>query len=431
MTRRALIILLGGALLFTMFPAVAADPTPFAGVRGVLEELSAQLPAGLAANEASWRVWSKQHGADIRARLDQGDLDSMVNLLLFGASFTTQPRIAIETLGEQTRAGVLRARLDDLLRGVRSPGSNERLIVVRRVLEAQKVDPASPAAGTFILQNVQRVLNEKTTFAARIEQAKGATRVFRDRGVSLDTTILPNLAIETALIEMKARGLIRQGQVTRAAVIGPGLDFTDKEAGYDFYPRQTLQPFALYDSLKRLGLAAARPAITVFDISPRVIEHVRRARGQSYTVQLPRDAGAAWTPAAVTYWRAFGDRIGAAIAPIAPPELVKGIETRAVRMRPEVVQALEPADLNIVVESRKNANFDVMIATNILIYYDLFDQALALSNIASMLKPGGFLLTNDELPVVRAIPMRLVDRSNVTYTEQPRYVDTVYWYQRQ
>jgi len=406
-------------VLFVVFPALAGNPTPFAGVRGVLEELSAQLPAGLAADEASWKTWSKQHNADIRGRLDQGDLDSMVNLLLFGTSFTTQPRIAIETLAEQTRSGVLRARLDDLLRGLSAPGNNERLAVVRGIVDAKKVNQP---AGTFILENLQRVLSQRATLAARTE------RQFRDRGVSLDTTLLPNFAIETALAQLKARGLLRT--VTRAAVIGPGLDFTDKESGYDFYPQQTLQPFALYDSLKRLGLGAARPSITVFDISPRVLDHLRQARAKAYTVQLPRDSSAAWTPQAIAYWRAFGDQIGTEVRPIKPPALLQGIETRAVRIRPDVVQVLEPADSNVIVETQEKANFDVVIATNILVYYDVFDQALALSNIAAMLKPGGFLLTNDELPMVQAIQMRLVDRTTVIYTEQPRYSDTVFWYQR-
>ena len=74
--------------------------------------------------------------------------------------------------------------------------------------------------------------------------------------------------------------------------------------------------------------------------------------------------------------------------------------------------------------------FDLIVATNVLVYYNTLEQALALSNIAAMLRPGGFLLTNDELPVAKAVPMRLAGRNTVTYTETPRYGDTVFWYQR-
>lgn len=51
--------------------------------------------------------------------------------------------------------------------------------------------------------------------------------------------------------------MLREGQVARVAVVGPGLDFIDKndQSAYDYYPQQTLQPFALFDSLVRLGLA--------------------------------------------------------------------------------------------------------------------------------------------------------------------------------
>ena len=67
-------------------------------------------------------------------------------------------------------------------------------------------------------------------------------------------------------------------------MIGPGLDFTDKGFGYDFYPLQTLQPFAVYDSLIRLGLAEpGKIDITAFDISREVLEHLRGANDRAKT----------------------------------------------------------------------------------------------------------------------------------------------------
>jgi SAM-dependent methyltransferase len=323
----------------------------------------------------------------------------------------------------------LRARVDDLLRGLRTPGNSARLRLVGELLAGEVLDPGSPAAGTFMLANLQRVLEETTRFNQRMAEAKSDAQVFRDRGVSVDTGILPNFAIETALRRMQERGLLRSGEIARAAVIGPGLDFTDKESGYDFYPLQTLQPFALYNTLMRLGVA--RPSITVFDISPRVLDHLRAARGGSYTVQLPRDSSAAWNPEAIAYWRSFGDQAGESVEPIAPPPLLPMVTTRAVRFPREVVDGIATEDLNIVVGRLRGASFDLIVATNILVYYDAFEQALALANIAAMLKPGGFLLTNDALPEARSVPMRLLERTAVNYVAQPRSGDTVYWYQRQ
>ncbi len=87
--------------------------------------------------------------------------------------------------------------------------------------------------------------------------------------------------MEQTLRDLKQRGVLREGRVTRVAVIGPGLDFIDKneESAYDYYPQQTLQPFALYDSLVRLRLARPNAlSMSIFDISSPVIEHMQRAR---------------------------------------------------------------------------------------------------------------------------------------------------------
>jgi hypothetical protein len=39
-----------------------------------------------------WPAWVAQRDADIRARVAEGDEDSVVNLLLYGTSFTRRPR---------------------------------------------------------------------------------------------------------------------------------------------------------------------------------------------------------------------------------------------------------------------------------------------------------------------------------------------------
>jgi len=98
--------------------ALAADRafTSYANVKPVLDQPSDLLPAELRdPNETKWRAWSQRQDKAIRARLQQGDLDSMVNLLLYGTSFTKQPRIKVESLTEASRAGTLRARVDDLV----------------------------------------------------------------------------------------------------------------------------------------------------------------------------------------------------------------------------------------------------------------------------------------------------------------------------
>lgn len=386
------------------------------------------VPAELRiSNQLQWLAWARREDKAIRARLQQGDLDSMVNLLLYGTSFTKQPRISMqgEGIAQASKSGVLRARVDDLAAGLRSPRDNERLVFLQNLLRSQGIDVANPKqTGVFLFQNLQRVVEERRTLAPRA--ATEGSSLFRDRGVSLDTRIIPDYSIEQTLRDLKQRGVLREGQVSRVAVIGPGLDFIDKNeaSAYDYYPEQTVQPFALVDSLMRLRLAKANTVrVSVLDISSAVLDHFLRAReraakGVGYTIQLPRDLGPPWPPQLLAYWKASGDQVAAPVGPIPPPSIFPGLETRAVRIRPEVVLACKPIDLDIILERLNLAEpdrFDLVVATNIFVYYDAFEQALALENTGAMLKPGGLLLTNDRLPVTSASSMQLAGITVVSF----------------
>ncbi len=131
----------------------------------------------------------------------------------------------------------------------------------------------------------------------------------------------------------------------------------------------------------------------------------------------------------------LGDQVGTAIAPIRPPDIFHGVESRAVRIRPDVVLACEPIDLNIVLERLNLAaaeQFDLIVGTNIFVYYDGFEQSLALENAGAMLKPGGLLLTNDRLPVVPGSSMRLAGITVVPYSSSGvSEGQAVGWYRKQ
>ena len=179
--------------------------------------------------------------------------------------------------------------------------------------------------------------------------------------------------------------------------------------------------------------------MSIFDISPRVIDHIQRARERArmktgYVIQLPREVAPAWPPDLMAYWRSLGDRVGAEVAPITPPNVFQGpnggqgLGTRAVRIRPDVVLACQPVALNIVLERMNLAEadrFDLIVGTNIFIYYDAFERSLALENAGAMLKRGGLLLTNDRLPEVPGGSMRLGGVTDVPYNH-----DAVGWYRK-
>jgi len=448
-TRRGLLQLAAANLPLAAQEAKGATALPLAEARRVLDEFSGELPEGLrraAIAEAPWREWALAHDRQIRSRLKRGDADSIVNLVLFGNSFTSQPRPEEASGSDQAAAAPTMARLRDFAAAVSHPGRNERLQFAAQWLKENGADPASGnRVIAVVVENIRRVLSEQREYSQQIEAArqKDAASLFteksslyRDRGLSLDTSFRPNYAIEKTLADLKSAGLLRKAR--RSAVIGPGLDFTNKNSAYDFYPPQTLQPFALVDSLLRLGLAdSPGPSLGIFDLSGRVLSHVRQAiaqarAGSGYTLQLALDEDTAWLPGTVEYWREACTEIGEGVAALAPPRGVSA-QMRAVRVRPGVVGLLEPSDLDIVIERLvlpEARRFDLIVATNILVYYSPFEKALALANVAAMLRAGGLLLSNDVLPEVKGIPIRPAGATSVAYSASPDDSDKVMWYRR-
>ena len=440
----------------------------YSDVRPILTELSGALPRGLdalgpAELERAWPDWIARHDHDIRSRLERGDEDTVVNWMLFGTSFTSRPRAvlgAVESGAAGDRDLVVRrtielisGRLDDLVRALVDAGTDERRLFARAFLERKgiRVDNAAgrDAAREYLRAAILRVAGEQD----RIDQELGATaggdalaefarrsHLFRTRGLSLDTSLVANYSVERALSAMKARGLLASGAVRRVAIVGPGLDFADKDVGFDFYPPQTLQPFAVLDALERLGLAPSRgdPDIVLLDISPRVIDHVRRARARAganagYTLNLPLSRRTPWVPEVRAYWQNFGGRLGAPVPATAPDAVAELAEVRAVRARPSAVRRMSALDFDVVTDRLDGEAFDLVIATNVFIYYDALDQALAMSNVEAMLKPGAFLLANIATPGLASVPLRPVDTTTTRYTDardgSESVVDFMVWFQ--
>jgi len=431
--------------------------------RSILDRHRSALPAELAAApptqlDAAWTAWVPRHDREIRARLEQGDEDSIVNLWLYGTSFTKRPRVTASDMarsgGGATAEQIIQGRLDDLIDGVAVPGANDRLQFVRETLSRHGIDPTTNAGKEQAQRSLSEAAVRMATETDRYHRAERSTTalddarkaaafatMFQDRGLSSDTRLPIEFALEQAFADVKAKGKLAPGSVRRVAIVGPGLDFSDKAEGYDFYPQQTIQPFALIDSLTRLGLAAPDDLrVTTLDLSPRVNQHLaaaleRARRGEPYVLQLPLaddEPARQWQPDLISYWRNFGDRIGNDVAAIPVPAGAGNVRLRAVQVRPGIVLTITPQDVNIVLERLElpaAERFDVIVATNILVYYNAFEQALALSNASAMLRPGGYFVTN--FAVSPSAPME-PSASVVTKVEHSRQHagDTLFWYQR-
>lgn len=439
----------------------------------VLQAFSDDLPADLQHLSAerlkqAWPDYVLRHDSETRKRLLQGDEDSLVNLLLFGTSFTAQPRITKEfnsQVEQQLHSSAserpekdplfraLEVRTSDLIAALAAPGKNERLEYMRQLLEHKRLTLGNAAARErvrkYLVVAVERVRSEFAEYHKAIESARATgdastefavrSTLYQKRGISLDTSIMPDFALEEALKLMLDRGLLAKGSVRRVAVIGPGLDFTDKQEGYDFYPQQTTQPFALIDSLLRLGLSREEDLeITSLDISSRVNQHLahirqRAQQGLSYVLQLPLRRDKSWDPGAKAFWEHLGELIGSPTEPVAVPVSAGKLDIRAVRIRPEVVLRIVPRDANVVwqrLQLPSDRAYDLVVATNILVYYDEFQQALALDNLQSMIRENGFLLTNNGLPEVSTLRMKQAGYSSTAYSDRAADGDHIIWYRR-
>jgi len=417
--------------------------------------MGANLPAGLRSSGPvtadQWAVWVRNQDAGIRARLDRGEEDTLTNLLRFGVTFTKEYRIDDEFLFKYGQSDLVNSfaenRANDLIRAMASPSPGEGIAHMRAFLEKKGYSLQTPEEQEKIkrnlLANLARMRDEVKRYISQV-QAGNRSQLFQDRGISLDTNLWPDFLIDQHLASMVRKGMLQPGSVRRVAIVGPGLDFANKQMGYDFYPRQTLQPFAVLDSLIRLGISdPASVDLTTMDISSEVNFHIERARksaaaGRAYVVQLPWNTTGRMTPeyrrSFEQYWQKLGSKIGSPVPPIPVPEAAaEDTQTRAVRIRPEIVLRITPQDTNIVFQHlavSAHEGFDLIVGTNVFVYFSEFEQSLARLNMASMLNPGGYILSNDKLPSSAADGLADSLQTMQIIARDPYRTDYMFTYQR-
>src|SRR5437667_4220940 len=158
----SVMVVLGAAITVASAQAPAGKISiPFAEARPIFQALQPQLwPADLrtktpAEIESLWPGWVAGEDAAIRARVQAGDEDSIINLLLYGTTFTRQPRISEQQLAgivvRQRETGAttfvpspaLKGRIEDFIAAVASPAGNERMQFARQVIERDGMEPAT------------------------------------------------------------------------------------------------------------------------------------------------------------------------------------------------------------------------------------------------------------------------------------------------
>ena len=447
--RLSTLILVSCSAYTTALLAQTPEFMSLESAKPVLETMSADDPAhpGAGSSAQAWQAWLQKSDAEIRQRLDAGEEDTLTNLLRFGVTFTKEYRIDDEYLVRYGQSSLVNAfaenRANDLIKVLAAPNGNQGFVEMRAFVE-KKGFSLNSATGrkqlkAYLLANLTRM--QKEFLQAHDLDKVSRDQMFQHRGISLDTNLWPDYDLDQQLEMMLGKGLLKPGSIRRVAIIGPGLDFANKQEGLDFYPPQTVQPFAVLDSLFRLGLANPDSVeLYTLDISTRVNLHIEAARknaarGRPYIVQLPWYANGRWTDefrAQFTqYWESLGARIGEPVTPIPVPQAAPGFQTRAVKIRPAIVNRITPVDMNIVFQRLNlptSEHFDLIIGTNIFLYYGAFEQSLARVNVAAMLRPGGYLLSNDRLADTVPSDLEQVMVTEIPMTGPPVITDKIYCY---
>jgi hypothetical protein len=209
----------GGLQRSALVRSPSIRPTTWAEARPIVERLGGALPQSLAQippaeRPARWPAWLAGQRKALTARIAQGDVDSVVNLLLFGTSFTSQARITASLLrdldqrwkagdksAQETLARQYQQRATDLVAAAADPRAGERMRDVRRVLEMHGHDVTTQngrsTAIDYLFTNVARVREEAAKLASDLETARTAadstaglaerSRLFRDRGLAGDS----------------------------------------------------------------------------------------------------------------------------------------------------------------------------------------------------------------------------------------------------
>ena len=414
--------------------------------------MSGSLPPELKASgpitAATWDKWVQSQDKKIRIRVEEGEENTLTNLLRMGVTYTKQPRIDYADLNRYGHSSFVDSiadkRADDLIRALAAPHPGQGMLEMRALLEKKGLSLKTPQGQqkikAYLLANLARLRDD--VIRGREQAQSNRFQAFKDRGISTDSNLYPDYTIDLHLRNMMKNGLLQPGSVRRIAIIGPGLDFVNKKSGTDFYPPQTTQPFAVMDSLIRLGLASpASLEVYTFDISSRVNKHIEQIRkdataGRPYIVQLLSSPSDQWDVAYhsgfLEFWQKLGNQIGRPTTSIPVPEAAGDVWNRAVSIRPDLVKKITPVDMNVVYQVLPlplDKQFDLVIATNIFVYYGSLEQALARANIATMIKPGGFLLTNEALP--GTAPSKLADSLKTSVPITTGATDYMFGYMRQ
>ena len=344
--------------------------------------------------------------SDNARRVREGDLDHLIFYALQSTHFTKLPPIepalsakALVDTGNRIPPDA-RARIRELLNAIESSSTDPRVTYFRALVHA--TFPKANAREDALVDEYRRAMRfvYNKEFVAQRAGAGAVADLYRARGLSTDTAVEAGFVVYNGLGILKSLDPARR--IRRVLIVGPGLDLAPRTGLVEEGPPESYQPWAVIDALVSLDLSRLSDLTVVgADINPRVVDHLVRARtgpplltlvsiGESASVHLTDE------------YRAYFNHIGTGIADgFTPPRSpVSGHLFKTLRPHADVAQALSAEELDLVTARLSGPPFDLIIATNILPYFDDPQLMLATSNVAAMLAPDGIFLHNEPRPVL-------------------------------
>lgn len=375
---------------------------------------------------ASFQDYVQRTHAENLRRVHVGDLDHLVFFLLQSARLSAAPpvepalsaRSLVESFDAPARAAFLRdghaaglrvpapvaERIAALLRAIDTPGPDARLIYFRSLIATAFPSRADRAAGlTREYLRAMRFVYEKEFVAQRAPSPAAAIAdLYRSRGLSTDTAVEAGYVVHLGLGVVK--GLQPDRRIRRVLIVGPGMDLAPR-TGLRDTPPESYQPWAVIDTLLAMGLSRLDDLeVTAADINPRVVDHLRRSGKAPPVLSLATDIaeanGVSFSPEYREYVAQLGHHVSASTPADRGRQAPSGHLLKTIRVSRSSAKVLRAEPLDIVTERLTGAAFDLVIATNILPYFDDPQLALAMSNIAAMLAPGGVFLHNEPRPML-------------------------------
>lgn len=367
------------------------------------------LPEGLrpyVAPDAGVFALYQRANADASAeRLARGEQEHLAYYVLQARAFTKRPPISPSAAARDFHShdGVaspeVRQRMRDFLKELPKKTDDLRMQLWQRSLAPE--------------QRTLAHLDQCHAEAMRYIHAREVSRergLYRRRGFSLDAVVEAGYTAWTGL--GMVRELKKGERLSRALVVGPGLEWAPRIGFREDLPVESVEPYLVLDAMLSLGVAAAGEArVDCVDINQRVVDAIEAFRRREPARLVLRET--AGEEDARRWWESAGRHLGPAI---------RGTRAKSIEVKPEWLGRVRAARMDLLTE-RSAEQYDVIVATNVLLYFDNRQLGLALANLASMLRPGGVLIHNEAraeveflaglagLPVVQARTIEIRGRA--------------------